>query len=118
HRRVEALDGPQQAEVALLDQVLQAKAFAGVAAGDVDDEAEVGADHLVAGGLVAVLNAVSELLFLVGGKKRGLIDLAEISLQRRLDGLAAEPARSSHGESPVRERPSRARGRPHGRADE
>ncbi len=46
---VEPLDGPQQAEVAFLDQVLQGEALAGVAAGDVDDEAQVGADHLVAG---------------------------------------------------------------------
>ena len=46
---VEALDGPEQAEVALLDQVLQRQALADVAAGDVDDQAQVGPDHPVAG---------------------------------------------------------------------
>ena len=46
---VEALDGPEQAEVPLLDQVLQGQALADVAAGDVDDQPEVGPDHPVAG---------------------------------------------------------------------
>src|SRR5206468_10626183 len=35
----------QEAEVPLFDQVLQAEPFARIAAGDVDDQAEVGADH-------------------------------------------------------------------------
>ena len=67
---VEPLDGAQQAEVAFLDQVLQAQALAGVAAGDVDDQAQVGADHLVAGLAVAVLDAVGQLLLLVGVEQR------------------------------------------------
>ncbi len=49
HRGVEPLDGAQQTEVAFLDEVLQAQPLAGVAAGDVDDQAQVGPDHLVAG---------------------------------------------------------------------
>ena len=47
--RVEPFDRPQQAEVAFLDQVLQAEPLAGVAAGDVDHQPQVGADHPVAG---------------------------------------------------------------------
>ena len=49
HGRVEALDRPQQAEIALFDQVLQAEPLAGVAAGDVDHQPQVGPDHAVAG---------------------------------------------------------------------
>jgi hypothetical protein len=47
-RRVEALDRPQQSQVAFGDEVLQAQALAGVAAGDVDHQAQVGADQVVA----------------------------------------------------------------------
>ena len=87
HRGVEALDGAQQAEVAFLDQVLQAQSLAGVAAGDVDDQAQVGPDHAIAGLAVAVLDAVGKLLFLLGVEQRGLVDLAEIGFQRRLDRI-------------------------------
>ncbi len=93
HRRVEALDGPQQAQVALFDQVLQAEALAGVAAGDVDHQAEVGADHAVAGGRVAVADGDGQLALVVGRQERGLVDLAEVRLQRRLDGGGAAAAR-------------------------
>ena len=86
---VEALDGPQQAEVAFLDQVLQAQPLAGVAAGDVDHQPQVGPDHPVAGLAVAVLDAVGELLLLVGGEQGRLVDLAEVGLQRRLDRVTA-----------------------------
>ena len=86
HGRVEALDRPQQAEVALLDQVLQAQALAGVAAGDVDHQAQVGADHAVAGLGVALADGDGQFLLVVGREQRGLVDLAEVGLQRRLDG--------------------------------
>ena len=85
HRRVEALDGAQQAEIAFLDQVLQAQPLAGVTAGDVDDEAEVGADHAVAGLAVAVLDAVGQLLFFFRVEQRRFVDLAEVGFQRRLN---------------------------------
>ncbi len=87
HRRVEALDGAQQAEVAFLDQVLQAEALAGVAAGDVHHQAQVGAHHAVAGLAVAVLDAVGQLLLFLGIEQRRFVDLAEIRFQRRLDRI-------------------------------
>ena len=49
HRGVEPLDGAEQAEVPFLDQVLKRQALADIAAGDVDDQPEVGPDHPVAG---------------------------------------------------------------------
>ena len=59
HGRVEAFHGPQQAQVAFFDQVLQAQALAGVAAGDVHHQAQIGADHAVAGLDVAVPMAMA-----------------------------------------------------------
>ena len=49
HVGVEPLDRAEQAEVAFFDQVLQGQALAGVAAGDVDHQPQVGPDHPVAG---------------------------------------------------------------------
>ena len=85
HGRIEAFDRAQQAEIALFDQVLQPQALAGVSAGDIDDEAEVGADHSVAGLRVALADGDGQVLLVVGREKRGLVDLAEIRFQRRLD---------------------------------
>src|SRR5262249_42757324 len=77
-----------------------AEAFADVSAGDVDDQAQVGADHLVTGLDVALLaDAVRQLLLLGVGEQRRLVDLAEVRLQRRLDRIISEPARASHRES-------------------
>ena len=47
--RVEPSTARSRPEVAFLDQVLQAEALAGVAAGDVDHQPQVRADHAVAG---------------------------------------------------------------------
>ncbi len=78
HRGVEAFHGPQQAQVALFDEVLQAEALAGVAAGDVHHQPQVGADHLIARLDVAASDRAGQLL-LVGGREQGrFVDLAEI----------------------------------------
>ena len=84
--RVEALDRPQQAQVPLLDQVLQAQALAGVAAGDVHHQPQVGADHAVAGLDVAVADGDGQFVLVVGREQRGLVDLAEVGFQGRLHG--------------------------------
>ena len=77
HARGRSLRRPAAAQVAFVDQVLQAETLAGVAAGDVDDEAQVGAHHAVAGFAVAVLDAVGELLLFVRRQERRLIDFAQ-----------------------------------------
>lgn len=66
HARIEAFDRAQKAEVAFLDEVLQAETFAGVAARNIDDEAQIGADHAVAGLAIPVLDAQSERLLFFG----------------------------------------------------
>src|SRR5262249_36259269 len=99
HRGVEALDGPQQAQVALLDQGLEGEPFAGVAARDVHHPPQVGTHHAVAGLAVAVLDPVRQRLFLVRVEQGRLVDLAEVGFQGRLDRIAPEPARSCHRES-------------------
>src|SRR5262249_34651377 len=46
---VEAFDGAEQADVALLDEIGQRHAATAVVLGDADDKAEVGPDHAFAG---------------------------------------------------------------------
>ena len=65
---VELLDGPQQPEGALLDQVGHVHAAVLVAAGPVHDEPQVGRHHLLAGLLVAGGDPLGQLdLLLVVG---------------------------------------------------
>ena len=82
HVGVEPLDGAQQPQVAFLDQVLQAEPLAGVAAGDVHDQAEVGPHHAVARLAVAVLDPAGQHLLLVRVEQRGFVDLSQVGLQR------------------------------------
>jgi len=98
HGRVETLHGAQQAQVAFLDEILQAETLAGVAPRDVHDQPQVGADHAVAGFAVALFDAIGEAFFIVGVEQRRFVDLAQVGFQRRLDRIGAETARSCHGE--------------------
>ena len=95
-RRIETLDGSQQAEVSLLDQVLERKPLADVASGDVDDQAKVGPHHPVARQLVSVRDPVGQLLLLIGGQQSHLVDLPEIGLQGALDRVTAVSANTGH----------------------
>src|SRR5439155_587273 len=61
HRPVELLDGSDQAQMALLDQVEQWHAGLGVVAGDRHHEPEVAFDQLALGGLVTLVLAPGEL---------------------------------------------------------
>ena len=62
---IEAFDRFHQADVALGDQIEQRQAVGGVIVRDLDDQAQVGLDHLLAGRLVASLDAAGKLhLFL------------------------------------------------------
>src|SRR5262249_32248692 len=101
HLRVEALDGAEQTEVALLNQVLKAESLAGVTAGDVHDQAEVGPDHAVARLVVAQLDPVRQLFLFLRIEQRRLVDLAQVGLQRRLDRVIPETAWSCHEEVPT-----------------
>ena len=83
HGRVESFDRAQQAEVAFFDQVLQAQPFAGVAAGDIHHQPQIGAHHAIAGLDVAVADGNGQLVLLSGIEQRGFVDLAEIGFQRR-----------------------------------
>ena len=60
---VETFDGLHQADVALVDQVEQRQAVILVIAGDFDDQAQVGLDHLFAGFFVALFDAGGEFDF-------------------------------------------------------
>ena len=79
---VELLDGADEAERALLDQVEEGEAAAAVALGDRDDEPEVRLDHLLLGVLVAGLDALGEVDLVCGGEQRDPADVLEEELQR------------------------------------
>ena len=85
--RVEALDRLEQADVPLLDEIGELEAAVHVVLGDVDDEAEVRADHPLARlGVVLVDDAARQRLLLVGRQQARLVDLAQVQLEPRLDG--------------------------------
>ena len=86
---VELLDGADQPERALLDQVEERESAAEVALRDRHDEAEVGLGHLPLRLHVAALDALREVDLLVGRQQRHLADLAQVEpqrVERRLDG--------------------------------
>ena len=79
---VELLDRADQAQHALLDQVLQRKAVALVAARLRDDQSQVGVDHPVLGLQVAALDALGQLDLLRGGQQLVHAGLPEEQIQR------------------------------------
>ena len=83
---VVALDGLHEADVPLLDQVEEAEAAAGIAAGDRDDKTQVRLDQAPAGALIATLEGLREGDLLGGGQKRNLGDLAQVEADRVLGG--------------------------------
>ena len=66
---VELLDGSDQAEHALLDEIRERQALALVAAGVGNDQPQVGIDHALLRLEVAALEALGELDLLVGGEQ-------------------------------------------------
>jgi hypothetical protein len=86
---VELLDGADEAQRTLLDQVQERQAAAEVALGDRDDQPQVGLDHRLLGGHVAALDALGERHLLLGGQQRDAADRPQVEpqrVQRRLDG--------------------------------
>ena len=81
---VVALDGLHQADVALLDQVEERQAAAGVAPCDRHHEAQVGLDQPPARAQVAALERLGQRHLLGGGQQRHLRDLAQVHPDRVL----------------------------------
>ena len=99
HRRIEAFHGTQQAEVAFFDQILQPQPFAGVAAGDIHHQPQVGAHHAIAGFHVALADGDGQLLLLGGVEQGGFVDFAQIRFERRLNGRRRAASRGWHKSS-------------------
>ena len=97
HRRVEPFDRPQQPEVALLDEILQRQPLAGVAAGDVHDQSQIGPHHAIASREVALADPRGQLALVGGGQQGGFVDFAQIRFQRRLDRGAGSSAFAGGG---------------------
>jgi hypothetical protein len=78
---VELLDGADEAEHALLHQVAHRQALTLVLAGDAHHEPEVGIDHPLLRHQVALLDALRELLLLLGREQGPAPRLGEQQLQ-------------------------------------
>ena len=104
---VELLDGADQAEDALLDQVEQRQLGALVLLGDRDDQAQVRVDHALLGGEVAALDALGELDLLARRQQPVAADLVEEELQRV--GGDGRSAASSTGAAIASSRPQSSR---------
>src|SRR5205085_4347358 len=84
---VELLDGADQAERALLDQVEERQALIAIVLGDRDDQPQVRLDHRLLGLHVAALDLLRELDLLGGVQERMPARLAQEELQRVRGGL-------------------------------
>jgi hypothetical protein len=78
HLGVELLDGPDQAGVPLLDEVLEGHAAPAVLLGDRDDEPQVGLDEPPAGLPITLMGAPAEVLLLVGFEQAAASDPAQV----------------------------------------
>ena len=86
---VELLDGADQAERSLLDQVEERQPTTEIALGNRHDEAQVGLNHLALGAHVALLDALGQVDLLARAEQRHAADLPQVEAQRveaRLDG--------------------------------
>ena len=81
-RVVELLDGLDQTEVALLNEVEKQHAAPDVALGDRHDQTQVRLGHAALGLLIALGHALGQLLLLLGGEQRHLADLLEVHTHR------------------------------------
>ena len=79
---LELFHGPDQSEVAFLDDVGELQSPVDVLFADGDDEPQIGLDHLGPGLLVALGDPFGQFLLLFKGEKRGFSDLLEIILDR------------------------------------
>ena len=81
HRRVEPLDGAEQAHIPFGYKVVQRQPLAGITAGDIHDKPQVGANHAIACFHIPREDANGEFTFLDRTQKRSAIDLAEVAAE-------------------------------------
>src|SRR5438128_4935513 len=79
-RRIEALDGFHQADVALRNQIEQRQSKIRIIVRDLNDQAQIRTNHQGASFLVAALNFGGEFNLLVGSEQRDLPDLTQVNL--------------------------------------
>src|SRR5215211_145415 len=78
HLGVELLDGPDQARVALLDQIFEGHAATPVLLGDGDHQPQVRLDEPLSGTLLALMGAPAEVALLAGVEQPASADLAKV----------------------------------------
>jgi hypothetical protein len=80
---VEALDGTHQAEVALGDEILQRQPATLISPRNIDHEAEVSPDQVIAGVGITGCDPIGQVALVLNRKQRGLADVAQIGLETR-----------------------------------
>ena len=78
---IELLDGPNQTERTLLDQIKEGQTTPKVALGNRDDEAQVGLDHLTLGSHVAFLDPLRQIDLHTSRQERHTADLTQVQAQ-------------------------------------
>src|SRR5213082_3741785 len=78
-RRIEALDGFHQADVALRNQIEQRQSKIRIIVRDLNDQTQIRTNHQGASFLVAALNFSGELNLLLWSEQRNLPDLAQVN---------------------------------------
>ncbi len=71
--------------VALLDEIGQVQSLAHVAAGNIDDQAQVGLNHAFPSFSVSLEDSAGQKFFLSRCQQGSFIDLAQVGLQGALD---------------------------------
>src|SRR5690606_4591071 len=97
---VELPGGPDEAEVAFVDQVAEGDALVLILLGDRDDEAEVRSDQLVERLLVALLDQAGELRLLLPAEEWVCTDLLEVLVEGPL--LVSPSTRGSETHAALR----------------
>ena len=93
---VELLDGADQAEHALLDEIQERQVMrAAVLLRDGHDEPQVGRDHPLLGSRIATLDALRQLDLLAGGEQRVTADLLQEQIERVVGHAATGGSRRS-----------------------
>ena len=90
HPVVELLDGANETEVPLLDEVEERHLGTRVVAGDGHDESQVRLDELALRRFVAQVLAAGQLALLPGRQQAPVADLADVELQRIVGGRARQ----------------------------
>ena len=81
---VKPIDGPHQANVAFADEVQQRQTDPFVGPGDLDNQRQVGLDHLLTSFPIPFLDATREFDFFLGGEQLHSTNVSQVQRNARI----------------------------------